>query len=794
MLAVAPEPTVVAARPGMPNRAELFSLMQISVPPRQASRFVVGDNVRGYYEGWTSSVRRGAGYVVGRKAVFTGFGASVGGALLNRSGTELRQFVLPYGFRAEYPTGSEELVLHRGMRALSVRVCAPQPALLNLVCFLDLEPGNTEVEDRDGVLVLGPMEVDPENEDPPYLAVALDRSGFVSTDVADVPLAFVRELNVSAHSGFVVAGSAVPGTELTLTLAFGDTPEEASGLARSWSTRDAVGEIANLWYQALTTSRLWTGDTEFDRALLWAEASAWSFYVDEFGKGLWAGLPWFRDNWGRDTFIALPGTFLVTGFFDDARLVMENFLKYQNRGRVAGSHNTDKDVGRIPNRVNRNEIIYNTVDGTPLMLKAIREYIGYSGDLDFARAVLPAVRLYLESSLQNWVDADGLLTHDDADTWMDARIAGRLPWSPRGNRAIEIQALWYQALRTAGDLETWAGNAQEARRWYALSDRVRQAVERLFWNGSELADRLRSDGSPDFKPRPNAFIAVSYPLDPFWLTPRIQHGVIRRLVPQLVYPYGVASLGITHPYFHPRHENPGLYHKDAAYHNGALWGWLAGPLVSALARWGRQDFAYRLSQNLADQILNQGTLGTLSENANAEPGPDGRPVFTGTFSQSWSVAEFARVAYQDYLGLMPDLATRTLVWAPRLPQAWGSVHAFVKLGPGRLELRRERAGTSERWTLRTPDLPSLRLDFQPLDRLGRWLSAEIPLPPQSEVDLVWDGETLRSGGRVVPTRVLQPAADLGELRFVTPPADWSDFPVLRGVNVLQKIVQSGEYR
>ena len=792
-LKIAPAREPVQETELFPNRKQFFEKMAIDVPAGQQSRFVIGDNVKGYFEGFTSSYRRGAGYILGQRAFFKGFGAAVDNKLLNRTGVEANQRLFPFGFSSHYPQGEETLVFHPGQQSLSLRVQAAKPSVLHVVVFLELDLSSVKPIVFDDALVFGPTADDAPGEDPSYLAITLDRDGFISSRFEDVPEALAVDLSISPKSGFVVAGGVQVQEEITVTLAFGNTAEEARQRALKWADRDAVGVTANQWYQYLTKSRMMTDDAEFNRALLWAEASSRSFYVEVFGKGLWAGLPWFRDYWGRDTFIALPGTFFVTGHFNDSRLVIENFLQYQNKGGGEGRFNTAKDVGRIPNRVNKNEIIYNTVDGTPLMLKAIREYIAYTGDIDFGKKVLPAVRLYLESSLQHWVDQNGLLTHDDADTWMDARISGRQPWSARGNRAIEIQALWYQALKTASDLEAWAGNAQESRRWLTLAEKVKTSVERLFWNGQELADRLRPDGSADRKPRPNAFIALANHLEPDWLKPEIQTGVIQTLVPQLVYPYGVSSLGINHPYFHPRHENPGFYHKDAAYHNGALWGWLAGPVITVLARWGRQDFAYQLTQNLTEQILYQGALGTLSENVNAEPGPDRRPVLTGTFSQSWSVAEFARNAYQDYLGVIPDLVLGRIVFAPRMPQKWTEVTARLSIGLGNLVLLWQRKTNDEFFRLETRNLPTLKLLFLPVDQGGRRLGVELNLSPNTPLEFTWNGSVLRQANRTLPTTVLFQAPNLGELTFVKPPTNWNDFPVLKESSVLQKIILNGEF-
>ncbi|MEJ7807187.1 MAG: amylo-alpha-1,6-glucosidase, partial [Telluria sp.] len=184
-------------------------------------------------------------------------------------------------------------------------------------------------------------------------------------------------------------------------------------------------------------------DKEYNKALNWAKAASRMFVVEEFGAGIWAGLPWFRDNWGRDTFIALPGTLLVSGQFGDAKAVLSNFARYQNLNRG------DKEYGRIPNRVAAGDsIIYNTVDGTPWMLREALEYIRYTGDRRFAKQMYQLAVPYFDGAVANYMDSDGLLAHDAADTWMDARIGNKQPWSARGPRAVEIQALWYTALQT----------------------------------------------------------------------------------------------------------------------------------------------------------------------------------------------------------------------------------------------------------------------------------------------------------------------------------------------------------
>jgi glycogen debranching enzyme len=247
---------------------------------------------------------------------------------------------------------------------------------------------------------------------------------------------------------------------------------------------------------ALASLRLRTGDAIFDAAFPWAVASNATFRTDEFGPGLWAGLPWFRDNWGRDTFIALPGTLLVSGRFAEARAVLAAFAERQQRDPAS------PDYGRVPNRVATNQpTIYNTVDGTPWLLRAGLEYVRYSGDVEFADRLIDLARLYIEGA-QRHLDAEGLLRHADADTWMDARVYENGPaWSPRGDRAVEIQALWITALESAAELAEARGQGTDAAHWRAQSQRARSAVLKRFVIAGRVADRLRPDGSADLARR-----------------------------------------------------------------------------------------------------------------------------------------------------------------------------------------------------------------------------------------------------------------------------------------------------
>jgi hypothetical protein len=715
--------------------------------------------VAGYFEGYTQGLAKGEGYVRKDGVHFQAWSSYSGGALNDR-GLSAEE-VLPYGHRVRHATGAlEEMALLSKQHALAMSVSAPQDTMLALKPQLKAAGA---VRREGAALLVAP--IDGKGE---YLALA-----------ANVPF---------THDAALVLRTTAPVRNFTVVAAFGDSPQQAAARAIALAGFDPIGAERKLHYEALTRSYLSTSDAAYNKALNWAKAASRMFVVEEFGTGIWAGLPWFRDNWGRDTFIALPGTLLVSGQFADAKAVLENFARYQNLREPR-----DKDYGRIPNRVARESIIYNTVDGTPWMLREALEYIRYTGDQAFARQIYKLALPYFEGAAANYVDADGLLVHDSADTWMDARIENKQPWSARGPRAVEIQALWYTALQTGAWLATQAGDEAKAQQWRAMAAKAQRSFLKLFWDGRTMADRLREDASRDTSLRPNQLMLLSIPFDDF-VPPAVQAKVMKNAVSGLLYPYGIASLGQDEPYFHPRHENPAYHHKDAAYHQGTVWGWNAGFTVTALNKFGYQDLAYRLSKNLGGQILGLGTLGNMSELLDALP-----PLKpSGTYAQSWSVAEYARNGYQDYVGFRPNQPENTLAFAPAIPNAWISFDARLPFGSGEtLEVEFMRQGAAQRWTFRLAGAAARKvaMDFLNADKSRARTSFELT-PGEAHTLVLKAGKAILDGA-ALPVAQVQPsfAAAIGELAFAAPKRYRPrDFPMLKGKDILKGIVERNEYR
>ncbi|NCD32313.1 MAG: hypothetical protein EOL87_02725 [Spartobacteria bacterium] len=467
-------------------------------------------------------------------------------------------------------------------------------------------------------------------------------------------------------------------TECTLVVLFHQNKDELHKQMRrvQQDPQSFVEERRRHVAALLETSFIRTNLPEYDKAICWAKISGDDLVAQEFGKGIWAGLPWFHQGWGRDTFISLPGISLVTGQFGDAAAIIRSFADYQI---------TEPDspiYGRVPNRVcSLTDIIYNTTDGTPWLIREIVEYVLLTGDQEFARDIFPVMQRAIDGVLMRYVDDDGFMIHADADTWMDAKLEGRDPWSPRGNRAVDIQALWYTQLRSSAVIARLLGHNKEAADWEAHADRLRRHFVEKFTDVQHTAlfDHLNEDGSPDQQIRPNQMFAVTVPMTDPLIDEAAQAGVVRQVVSDLTYPHGVASLSQNDPDFHPYHHNQ-IYFFDAAYHNGLCWQWNAGPVISGMIKTGYTDLAFKLTKEFTRQILHEGMPGSLSELVEPFKNASDELVPSGTYSQAWSVAEFVRNVYQDYLGFRANMLTRTLQLQPRLPGEWTHLSCLLNMG------------------------------------------------------------------------------------------------------------------
>jgi len=363
-----------------------------------------------------------------------------------------------------------------------------------------------------------------------------------------------------------------------------------------------------------------------------------------------AGYPWFSD-WGRDTMVALPGLTLVTGRFDVARGILLEFAKYVDQGMLP---NRFPDAGEQPE--------YNTVDGTLWYFEAIRAYVDYTGDYEFVRKSLYEVLCEIVAwhvrgtryGIQ--VDGGGLLSSGVQGvqlTWMDAKI-GDWVVTPRHGKPVEIQALWYNALRTLEDFAAHFANSESQKRYSRMATVARWSFNRLFWNEDAgcLYDVVNG-GVPDASIRPNQILAVS--LHHTMLSSQRARAVVEVVSRELLTPYGLRTLSPVDRRYAGRYEGD-PHSRDSAYHQGTVWPWLLGPFLSAYIKVNGEKpearaQAAKLLEPFRDHLREAG-LGQISEILDGDL--QHRP--RGCIAQAWSVADLLRAAAEDVFNVHPKRA------------------------------------------------------------------------------------------------------------------------------------------
>ncbi|MGH9556941.1 MAG: amylo-alpha-1,6-glucosidase [Terriglobales bacterium] len=392
-------------------------------------------------------------------------------------------------------------------------------------------------------------------------------------------------------------------------------------------------------------------DDDFVRALV---VAAHQHIVARGGqKTIIAGYPWFAD-WGRDTMIALPGLCLTTGRSDMARQILLAFARVVDRGMLP---NRFPDAGDAPE--------YNTVDATLWFFEAARAYRAATGDDAFVRENLyPVVAGIIDWHLRGTrygirVDHDGLLASGEPGvqlTWMDAKV-GDWVITPRHGKAVEIQALWYNALCVMEEFARDFGDAPARKRYAALAENAKAAFNTSFWNDAAgcLYDVVSND-SRDASLRPNQILAVS--LSYGMLPPERARSVVKAVERQLLTPYGLRSLAPGDPQYRPRYEGDPRS-RDSAYHQGTVWPWLMGPFLTAYCKvnWHSKQAREQARKWLEplQAHLSEAGLGQISEIFDAEA--PHRP--RGCFAQAWSVAEVLRALVEDVLRVRKTLAAKS---------------------------------------------------------------------------------------------------------------------------------------
>ena len=358
-----------------------------------------------------------------------------------------------------------------------------------------------------------------------------------------------------------------------------------------------------------------------------------------------AGLPWFTD-WGRDTMIAFTGLTLCTKRFKEAEEILLTFARYIRHGIVP---NMFPDDNMPP--------LYNTVDASLWYFYAVYQYLNYNPAAEAETFVKEQIFLHLKeivsayekgTDFSIYMEDDGLIHAGsglDQITWMDVRV-GDWVATPRHGKPVEINALWYNALRIMESLcEKFDEDASAYR---TRANQVKESFNAKFWDSSNqcLFDVVDGD-EPDDHIRPNQIYAVSLP---FSLLPEEQEKAVVALVEkELFVGCGLRSLAPDHPDYHGIYCGA-LAKRDAAYHQGTAWGFLLGGFFSAYMKVNHHsssaaENAVHMLEPVRKHLSDSGCIGSISEIFDGDAPHNPR----GCYAQAWSVGEVLRCYCEDIL-------------------------------------------------------------------------------------------------------------------------------------------------
>ncbi len=362
--------------------------------------------------------------------------------------------------------------------------------------------------------------------------------------------------------------------------------------------------------------------------------SAHQFIVKKGSKvEIIAGFPWFG-RWGRDTFISLPGLTLVTGEYKTCKSVIDSMI-------------ADLKGPLFPNLGSGGNSAYNSVDASLWFFWALQQYAEFTKTQDqIWKEYGKKMKLILEgyragTQFNIHMDENGLIYAGEpgkALTWMDAIVHGK-PVTPRIGFAVEINALWYNAVCFSIEMAKLGGNKAFVKAWTPIRDRIPDAFIQTFWNPAKkyLADYVNGDYK-DWSERPNMVFVTSLPYSP--VNEDICKDVLNTVKQELLTPRGLRTLSPKNPIY------KGTYYgdqaqRDLAYHQGTVWPWLLGHFTEGYLKiYGKTGlpFIKALYQGF-EPVMTENGIGTISEIYDGDPPHTAR----GAISQAWSVAELLRI-------------------------------------------------------------------------------------------------------------------------------------------------------
>ena len=368
-----------------------------------------------------------------------------------------------------------------------------------------------------------------------------------------------------------------------------------------------------------------------------------------------AGYPWFLD-WGRDTLISFEGLLLLTRRFTIAKEVLLTCIR-------------DIQYGLVPNGYADKEHrpLYNSVDASLLLFEQVKKYLDYTHDFEFMKNQLYDVLIKIIESYITGIDLDGNNIHLDMEdgllsvgtetsqnTWMDVKI-GNTPVTPRNGKAVEINSLWYNALRLMADWTKLYKNKELTKKYTELADKCQANFTKKFYNKKR---KCLYDVIGDNRIRPNQLFSLSttYPaIDP---SSEVAKQILQTVTNKLLTPYGLKTLSKGEMGYRDIYEGDQVK-RDLSYHQGITWPWLLGAYSDAFLKIIEAEksktvqkelqeqyhqFAERVEKTFYEEMYHRSTVGSISEIYDSSKPYEAK----GAFAQAWSVAEVFRIIVRHH--------------------------------------------------------------------------------------------------------------------------------------------------
>lgn len=366
-----------------------------------------------------------------------------------------------------------------------------------------------------------------------------------------------------------------------------------------------------------------------------------------------AGFPWFLD-WGRDTLISFEGLLLKTKRYNLAKEVLEMFAKDIKCGLVPNGYSEDKD-----------EPMYNSVDASLLFIEQVWKYITYTKNWKFVEDKLYDKICEIVDWFQKGIDLDGNNIYLDKDglissgtestqnTWMDAKVEG-FAVTPRNGKAVEINSLWYNALKILEEIATRKKDIERANACIELSDKCQKSFQKKFYNKKE---KCLYDVLGDEKIRPNQLFSISLSHPVLDCSSKVAKEMMETVAKQLLNKYGLKTLSKKSREFVDVYEGNG-FKRDMSYHQGITWPWLLGLYYDGLKNIIKyekseakkkklekeyQAFVKSVKDTFEKELVKRGCIGSISELYDSKS----PYALKGAFAQAWSVAEVFRIVVEN---------------------------------------------------------------------------------------------------------------------------------------------------